>query len=154
MLDRIEAFFRPDSIPEALRLFQIGNGGARFLAGGTDLVHQENGSARSLIDLTHLGLRYLRRQNSRWQIGATTTLSDLEASPSLRSLAGGILAKAATHSGPPQVRNMATVGGRLCSRSQFNEIATSLVALDASAILVQAKRRSTVSIAELVEKAP
>jgi len=154
MFDRVEAFFRPDNIPDALRLFQIGNGGARFLAGGTDLIHQENGSARSLIDLTQLALRYIRRRDGGWQIGATTTISDLDASPALRSLAGGILAKAALHSGPPQVRNMATVGGRLSSRSQFNEIATSLVALDAAAILVQGKRRFTVRIEELVEKAP
>lgn len=154
MFDRVEAFFRPDNIPEALRLFQTGNGGARFLAGGTDLMYQANGSIRSLIDLTHLGLRYIRRQDGGWIIGATTTISDLEASPALRSLAGGILAKAAAQSGLPQIRNMATVGGRLSSQSQFNEIASSLVTLDAAAVLVQGKRRFKIPVAELAGKPP
>src|SRR5690242_3115380 len=113
MFDHVEAFYRPGSIPEALRLFQTGNGAARFLAGGTDLINQADREIRSLIDLSHLGLNYIRRHEGGWVIGATATLADLESSSATRALAGGVLLKAAYHSGPVQVRNMATVGGRL-----------------------------------------
>jgi xanthine dehydrogenase FAD-binding subunit len=129
MFDHVEAFYRPGSIPEALRLFQTGSGGARFLAGGTDLINQADRTIRSLIDLTHLGLSYIRRQEGGWVIGATTTISDLESSSATRALGGGILLKAAAHSGPVQVRNMATIGGRLADGSPYCEIAIPLLAL-------------------------
>lgn len=150
MFDHVEAFYRPGSIPEALRLFQTGNGGARFLAGGTDLINQADRSVRSLIDVTHLGLNYIRRQDGGWIIGATTTLSDLESSSATRALAGGILLKAAAQSGPVQTRNMATVGGRLANRSQFAEIATPLVALEAAAVMAHSKRRIKLPLADLL----
>ena len=149
MFDHVEAYYRPGSIPEALRLFQTGNGGARFLAGGTDLINQADRSVRSLIDLTHLGLSYIRRQDGGWVIGATTTLSDLESSSATRALAGGILIKAASQSGPVQIRNMATVGGRLANGSQFAEISTPLMALDAVAVMAHARRRMKLPLAEL-----
>jgi len=149
MFDHVEAYYRPGSIPEALRLFQSGNGGARFLAGGTDLINRVDRSVRSLIDLTHLGLNYIRRQDGGWVIGATTTLSDLESSSATRALAGGILLKAASQSGPVQTRNMATVGGRLADRSQFAEIATPLLALDAVAVMAHLRRRVKLPLADL-----
>ncbi len=150
MFDQVEAYYRPGSIPEALRLFQTGSGGARFLAGGTDLINQADRSVRTLIDVTYLGLNYIRRQDGCWMIGATTTLSDLESSSITRALAGGMLLKAATQSGPVQTRNMATVGGRLANRSHYAEIATPLVALDAVVILAQIRRRIKIPLAELL----
>ncbi len=150
MFDQVEAYYRPGSVPEALRLFQTGNGGARFLAGGTDLINQGDRSVRSLIDVTHLGLNYIRRQDGGWIIGATTTLSDVESSSVTRALAGGMLLKAASQSGPVQTRNMATVGGRLANRPQFAEISTPLVALDAVAVLAHTRRRVKLPLADLL----
>src|ERR1700733_2678132 len=150
MFDHVEAYYRPGTIPEALRLFQTGNGGARFLAGGTDLINQADHTIRSLIDLTHLGLNYIRRQDGGWVIGATSTIADLESSSATRALAGGILLKAASHSGPVQVRNMATVGGRLANGSPYSEIATPLIALDATAVLAHAQRRLKAPLADLL----
>jgi CO/xanthine dehydrogenase FAD-binding subunit len=149
MFDHVEAYYRPGSIPEALRLFQTGNGGARFLAGGTDLINQADNSVRSLIDVTNLGLNYIRRQDGGWIIGATTTLSDLESSAATRAVADGILLKAASLSGPVQTRNMATAGGRLAQRSQFAEIATPLVALDASVLMAHSRRRLKLPLTDL-----
>ncbi len=150
MFDHVEAFERPGSIPEALRLFQTGNGGARFLAGGTDLIHRADPTIRTLIDLTHLGLNYVRRQDVGWVIGATTPIAELEASSAIRTLAGGILFNAARHSGPVQQRNMATVGGRLIHGSPYSEIATTLLALDAVAMLAQPRRRVKMPLADLL----
>jgi carbon-monoxide dehydrogenase medium subunit len=150
MFDHVEAFYRPGSIPEALRLFQTGNGAARFLAGGTDLINQADREIRSLIDLSHLGLNYIRRHEGEWVIGATATLADLEASSATRALAGGILLKAASQSGPVQVRNMATVGGRLINGQPYCEIATPLLALDAMAVLAHARRRMKTPLADLL----
>jgi carbon-monoxide dehydrogenase medium subunit len=94
-------------------------------------------------------LNYIRRQEGGWVIGATTTLSDLESSTATRALAGGILLRAASQSGPVQTRNMATVGGRVANRSQFAEIATPLVALDAVAVMAHARRRMKLPVADL-----
>jgi len=149
MFENVEAFYRPGSIPEALRLFQTGNGAARFLAGGTDLINQADRKVRTLIDLSQLGLSYVRKNEDGWVIGATTTIAELESAAVLRKLAGGILQRAAAQSGPLQVRNMATIGGRLLQPSASAEIATVLLALDATVVLACAKRRMKIPLVDL-----
>ena len=148
MFDRVEAFHRPGSIPEALRLFQTGNGGARFLAGGTDLINHADPAIRSLIDLSHLGLSFIRKHEDGLSIGATTTLAEIESSPASRAIANGILLQAASQSGPVQVRNMATIGGRLSNRSAYAEIATPLLALDATVVAAHSRRRLKLPLAD------
>src|SRR5947209_4104637 len=147
MFENVEAFYRPGSIPEALRLFQTGNGAARFLAGGTDLINEADRKIRTLIDLSQLGLSYVRKHEDGWLIGATTPIADLESTAALRRVAGGILLRAAAESGPVQIRNMATVGGRLLQGSA--ELATVLLALDATVVLACPKRRMKLPVAEL-----
>ena len=149
MFENVEAFYRPGSIPEALRLFQTGNGAARFLAGGTDLINQADRKVRTLIDLSQLGLSYARKNDDGWVIGATTTIAELESAAVLRKLAGGILQRAAAQSGPLQVRNMATIGGRLLHPSASAEIATVLLALDATVVLACTKRRMKIPLVDL-----
>jgi xanthine dehydrogenase iron-sulfur cluster and FAD-binding subunit A len=50
MFDRVEAFYRPASVREALRLLHCGNGRARIVAGGTDIAVHADDSIRFLID--------------------------------------------------------------------------------------------------------
>ena len=89
MFDTVEAFYRPDTVREALRLLQNGKNRARVVAGGTDLVVEADQSIRFLIDITHAGLSYIRRKGKACVIGATTTMAAIENSPVIRALAGG-----------------------------------------------------------------
>jgi carbon-monoxide dehydrogenase medium subunit len=148
MFDQIESFYRPSSVREALRLLRNAGGRGRFLAGGTDIVTQANRSIRFLVDITHLGLDYVRRRDKEWVVGATTTLAELENSPAIRALADGILAKACSTCGSVQNRNMATLGGNLANASPAADTATPLLALDSLVVLATSRGRRRVPLAD------
>jgi carbon-monoxide dehydrogenase medium subunit len=147
MFDTVEAFYRPGSVREALRLLQNGKNRARVVAGGTDLVVEGDRSIRVLIDITRVGLSYIRRKGKACVIGATTTMATLEHSPAIRALAGGTLARAAATCGSVQIRNMATLGGNLANGSPAADTATPLLALDAEVVLADARGRRKIPLA-------
>lgn len=144
MFDHIQAFHRPQSVREAIHLIE--GGGGRFLAGGTDLVLQADRSTRFLVDITRLGLSYIRESESGWAIGATTTMAELEKSPAILALAGGVLAKAAAACGTVQNRNMATLGGNLTTASPAADTAAPLLALDAGVVLQDAQALRSIAL--------
>jgi len=147
MFDHIEVFYHPKDVRAAVRLLHQGKGKGRFVAGGTDLVVQADRSTRFLVDITRLGLNYVRRNGGGWLIGATTTMAELESSPPIRKMAGGILAKAAATCGSVQNRNMATVGGNLANASPAADTATPLLVLDSVVVTAgpRAKRKIPLS---------
>jgi carbon-monoxide dehydrogenase medium subunit len=148
MFDKVEAFYRPASVREALQLLQAGQGSARIVAGCTDLIVEGDRSIRSLIDITHTGLNYIRRQAGTWAIGATTTMAEIEESEQVRGLAGGLLSRAAATCGSVQIRNMATVGGNMSNGSPAADLAAPLLALDAAAVVATQERRYKMPLAD------
>ncbi|MGI5186316.1 FAD binding domain-containing protein [Dactylosporangium sp. CA-152071] len=95
--------------------------GARYLAGGTNLVDLMKGGVEAptrLVDIRQLQLDGVRdAPDGGLVIGATTTNSDAAAHPEVRrrfpALTQAILAGASG-----QLRNMATVGGNLLQRTR------------------------------------
>jgi carbon-monoxide dehydrogenase medium subunit len=148
MFDAVEAFYRPGTVREALRLLQDGKNRARVVAGGTDLVVQGDRSIRFLIDITHAGLSYIRRRGKACVIGATTSMAELEGSPVIRALADGIVARAAATCGSVQIRNRATLGGNLANGSPAADTASPLLVLDAEVVLADARGRRKIPLAE------
>jgi CO/xanthine dehydrogenase FAD-binding subunit len=148
MFDKVEAFYRPANVREALRLLSSGKGRARLVAGGTDVVVQGDDSIGFLVDITRAGLSYIRRRGSASVIGATTTMAELEASPQIQSLAGGLLCKAARTCGSVPIRNLATLGGNLANGSPAADMATPLLVLDAAVVVADAKGRRKLPLAE------
>ena len=148
MFEKVEAFYRPGNVREALRLLQSGKGQARVLAGGTDLVVEGDDSVRFLIDITHAGLSYIRRRGAASVIGATTTMAELEESEMARTLAGGLLSRAARTCGSVQIRNLATLGGNMANGSPAADMATPLLVLDAAVVMVDARGRRKLPLAE------
>jgi len=147
MFDQVEAFCRPASVPEALRLLQRGKGQARIVAGGTDVVVAGGDGVRILIDITRAGLSYIRRKPQALVIGATTTLAEIEESELLRKFAGGILPVAAATCGSVSNRNVATVGGNMANASSAADLAAPLLVLEASAVLADARGRRKLPLA-------
>jgi carbon-monoxide dehydrogenase medium subunit len=135
MFDQVEVYHRPRSIREAVRLLRAGGRRARLVAGGTDVAVGADPGIRSLVDITRLGLSYIRRDGDAWAIGATTTMAEIERSSPILRLGGGILAKAAATCGSVQIRNMATVGGNLANASPAADTAVALLALDATVVV-------------------
>lgn len=149
MFDHVQAYYQPGSVPEALRLLRTLGPGSRVVAGATDLAVQAERSTRFLVDITRLGLSYIKPRREGWVIGATTTMAELEESPKIRALAGGILVRAAAACGPVQLRNMATLGGNLANASPAADTATPLLVMGARVVFQGPGGKRTVTLEEL-----
>src|ERR1035441_1209228 len=139
MFEQVEGFHLPAPAREAVRLLAGGKGGARVVAGGTDLVVDGDSTIRALIDITHSGLAYIRKQGGVCAIGAATTMA---------ALGGGVLARAAATCGSVQIRGVATVGGNIANGSPAADLVTPLLVLDAVVVVADAKGRRKLPIAE------
>jgi CO/xanthine dehydrogenase FAD-binding subunit len=148
MFDHIERFYRPTSLLEALLLLRKVGKHGRIVAGATDIVTQADRSTRFLVDITRVGLSYVRGTKRACVIGATATMAELEHSPVIRALAGGILAKAAATCGSIQNRNMATLGGNLANASPAADTVAVLLALDAQVVVASSRRKRKIALAE------
>ena len=113
-------YARASNVADAVRMIAA-DAGAKFIAGGTNLVDlmKENVARPSrLIDITHLPLREVdETQYGGLRIGALVPNSDLAYHPQIAAryplLASAILAGASQ-----QLRNMASTGGNLLQRTR------------------------------------
>lgn len=111
----------PRSVEEAMELAARHGRDAAFLAGGCDLLdqlkHQWN-APHYVINLKSVpGLRYVNVTSDHVQLGALSTLGEMERHRDLaRALPG--LAKAASRVATPQIRNAGTLGGNLLQDSR------------------------------------
>lgn len=108
---------RAASLEEALAL-QGGETGAHFLAGGTNLMLRiKHGQLKPAVVIA-IGrlkeLQYIREEAGFIRVGAGVKISELIGSGLLGEKAH-LLITAAREIASPEVRNMATVGGNICS---------------------------------------
>ncbi|MFQ5804281.1 MAG: FAD binding domain-containing protein [Candidatus Methylomirabilales bacterium] len=136
----------PSTMDEAITL--LGREGAKPIAGGTDLlIYMRAGEAspRYLIDLTGLGLSYVREGAGVIKIGATTTFAELlDWDPIRRNLP--CLAEAAARIGGVQTRTVATVGGNLCSAVPSADSAPPLLVHDSRVKIAGRKRERILAL--------
>lgn len=97
-----------------------GRDGAKFIAGGTDLMQlmKENVEApRLLVDLDGLPLDEITVDANGLHIGALARMSDVAAD---KRVAEGypVIAESLLASAAPQIRNMASIGGNLLQRTR------------------------------------
>jgi CO/xanthine dehydrogenase FAD-binding subunit len=153
---RLPAFelVRATSLAEAAELLVAGRGGARPLAGGTDLLvdmKQERARPSLLVDLKSIpGLGGIEGGKGGVHIGATVTAAALAETA---ALGGEFLAlqEAAGCLGPPPVRRLATVGGNLGRASPASDLTLALLALDARVrITGQGKELRECSVSHLL----
>ena len=114
---------------------------AKIVAGGTELNELAKRGliphVEKLIDIEDLGLEYVREDSDWLRIGAMTTIADLGRSAKIRSETGlRALSEAVNRIEPTQVKNVATVGGAICSGLPLFDLPTALVAMDARARVI------------------
>ena len=138
---------RAESLDEAVRLLAQAGSAACPIAGGTDLIVEKDPTIQTLVDVTSLGLDFIRLDEKGLVIGAATRIADIGTS----SVLGGpyqILAEAARELGTPQIRNMATLGGNLCRPSPAADMAPPLLVLEAILQVVGVRGERRVRIDE------
>ena len=108
--------FQPDSEEAALDLMSRFGDDAWPVAGGHDSFSwfkDRNKYAANVIDLTGIeSMRGIREVDGGLEIGALTTLTEIERSELVQSRYP-LLAQAASHVASPQIRNVGTLGGNL-----------------------------------------
>ncbi len=132
-------YLRPRTLPEAWDLASA-RPGARFIAGGTDvMVRLREGKAQAPALISLRSIRELAQieLGSPLVLGAGVSVSDLQASPDLaRHLP--VLVEATRTLGSVQIRNAATIGGNLCNASPCADLAPPLLVHDARVRLASA----------------
>ena len=111
----------PRTLPEAVAFLRehAGEGArvTRILAGGTDLLpsmRQKLFTPEHVLDIRHLpDLKGIRETEHGIEIGALTTLAEIEHSPILTKNYA-VLTEAAKTVASPVLRNMGTIGGNIC----------------------------------------
>lgn len=118
-------------VDEALSLLAAYQGKGALLAGGVDLARSPRTDLEGLIDITGIGLTYLRAEAAGLRLGATTTLAEVLGHPQAEGYAGGILRETLRQVAYPALRHMATLGGAVVSAHPWADVPTLLVALGA-----------------------
>jgi 4-hydroxybenzoyl-CoA reductase subunit beta len=107
---------RPRTLPEAIA-FLRDRASTRILAGGTDLLpsmRQKLFEPEHVLDIRRVPeLKGIRETQQGIEIGALTTLAEIEHSPTLTQNYP-VLTEAAKTVASPVLRNMGTIGGNIC----------------------------------------
>lgn len=146
-------YHAPTSIQEALQCLSQYGDRSRVLAGGTDLLvsmKKRVAKPAHLINLKGIGelggIHYDARKGLR--IGSLATIGDIERSQVVKEKFGALW-DAADVMAAPQVRNLGTIGGNLCSAVPSADTAPPLIALGASVRLLGAKGERSLLVENL-----
>lgn len=141
-------YHRPQSPGEAVALKTKFGAKSSYWAGGTDVILQWHRAVRDIeqcIDLTHMGLNYIRSEEDGIHIGALTTLAQLEKASAVHPQLA-ILDNTAKLMCTPQSRTLATVGGNICNAAPSADMATPLVVLGATVVIENESGQRTLPI--------
>lgn len=139
-------FHYPRTVKEANSLLKKSTSIA--VAGGTSFIGRPR--VEHLVDLTKLGLNYIKNKKTEITIGATTTATEIWESKVLGNLASGILHAATSTMADTQLRNVITVGGNIACRYNWTCLPPALMALDAK-VRIAGRKDRTLSIEEFLK---
>ena len=157
MLRKLREFeyVEPADLSEAVALLDRYGDEAKILAGGTDLLVWMKEGVRTpkyVINIKHIpGVRHIHfSEGEGLRIGALTTVREIETETVVRERFGA-LHQAARELASIQVRNLATLGGNLCTASPAAETAPPLLALGAAVKLRGLRGERVLPLAEFFQ---
>ena len=131
-----KGFFRPENAQEAVQILAAHGDRAVLLAGGTFLhsllARGPSFRAEVLVDLQRAGLSYVKIANGTLALGAMTTFREVAEAEQLRDRPEYGAIRDALNYPPPQIRNMATVGGCVAAAFPLFDLPIALMVLDGS----------------------
>jgi carbon-monoxide dehydrogenase medium subunit len=146
-------YFRPKTFEEALTLLDHYGEKAKVIAGGTDvivMIKQKTMAPDVLVSLQGIpGLDRIQ-YNGSLSIGPMVTHRAIEKSEVIKKNFSA-LADAVDSLGSVQIRNVATIGGNICTAAPSSDTATPLLVLGAQVKVKSAKGERTLPIEEFFE---
>lgn len=145
------AYFRPDSLEEALRQLAAGGESVKLIAGGQSLgpmLNMRLATPSALVDLNDLTeLAYVRDLGPALEIGALTRHEQIAGSALVQSRCP-LLAQAARTIGHYAIRQRGTLGGSLAHADPAAQLPLVAVTLQASIEVVSSKATRSVPAKE------
>jgi carbon-monoxide dehydrogenase medium subunit len=145
-------YVAPSSVDEAVAALQSGNGSARALAGGTDVIIQVRENRRAvdtlvnvksipeLVELTH-------KPDGGLRLGAATACAKIYRDQQVQQRWPALIDSAALIGGI-QIQSRASFGGNLCNSSPAADGIPTLIALGATCEIAGPSGRRTVPVEE------
>ncbi len=127
-LMRFDKFVQPDNLQAALKILK--KDANSVILGGTTFLRLSDKKYSNGIDLSNLGLDYIKENDNQIEIGAYTSLRTIETNSAINKYFGNLITKSLENLIGIQFRNNATIGGAIFSRLGFTEIITALLVLD------------------------
>lgn len=153
MIGTVQRFLRPKTLDELLTTLAALQGPRYLLAGGTDiLVKAKDGKVApgAWIDVWQLDeLRGVSAHDDRIELGANTTMADVERSELLRADARALW-DACREAGAVQIRNRATLAGNTANASPAGDSIPALYSLGATVVLRSVRGERRVAIEALL----
>jgi CO/xanthine dehydrogenase FAD-binding subunit len=141
-------YHRPELIEAVSPLLK--EGGAKIIAGGTDLLVNRPPGTQSLVDISRLGLDYVKSDEGGTAIGATICFTKIIASPILDKQPLSVLKDSAKEIGHHNLRHIATLGGNICNAVPSADSPVALIALDSIAVIEGPDGERTVPLVEFI----
>lgn len=125
---RFEKFVTPQDFETALDILKKDKDSV--ILGGTTFLRLSDKKYSTAIDLSSLGLKYVKEVEDQIEIGAYTSLRTIETDQIINKYFGKLIPKSLENLIGVQFRNNATIGGAVFARLGFSEINTALLVLD------------------------
>lgn len=128
----INNYLTPTTLADAYNALQNAQGA--IILGGCGYLRLGARKIGTAIDLSDLNLSGITERESAIEIGAMTTLRELEIHSLIEHHANGLLKKSVENIVGVQLRNCVTLGGSVSGRYPFSDPITALMALDAELV--------------------
>jgi CO/xanthine dehydrogenase FAD-binding subunit len=130
-------FIRPSTLQEARKALKALGPKGMPLAGGTALHFLPIKTPVTAVDITRLGLSYIKQKGNFFEIGAATPLADIQRYRGPRWAMHEICRRISTH----QIRNVSTIGGNICRVFPWADLPVVLLAMGARLMVYNGKAK-------------
>lgn len=124
----IKEYIRPSSLGEAYESLTKKEGAV--VIGGGGYLRLGTKDIEVAVDISNINLNFVNERKDLIEIGAMTTLREVEVNPAIKQSFNDILCEAVKPILGVQMRNIFTIGGSVYGRYGFSDVITALLALD------------------------
>lgn len=129
-------YIKPESLKDAFTILKEDDN--NLIIGGGAWLKFKKGTFNTVIDLSLLELNEINVVDGVIEIGAMSTLRQIEINESINNECNGIFSQAVKSIMGVSVRNIATIGGSIMGKYAFSDILTPLLVMNASLVFYEA----------------